>query len=139
MNLDINKLIRNVSQVKLQGGLFAKASIVIIIVSLCLFGIAALTGNVWVSIGAIVLIFVLAFVILWRLINFANKNPQAAILEGAQFLVHEQMQLAAKGVKEIPQSLDRLSEETTLVIDDKTKEEAEKPDEEEIRKEGRDG
>ena len=130
MNVDINKMIRNVSQVKLQGGLFAKASLVIIVVSLCLFGVAALTGNIWVSIGAIGLIFILAFTILWRLINFANKNPQAAILEGAQFLVHEQMQLAAKGIKEIPQSIDQLTEEKPLVIDDKTKKEAEKPDEE---------
>jgi len=128
MNVDINKMIRNVSEVKLRGGLFAKASIVIIVVSLCIFGIAAFLGNMWVSIGAIVLIFTLAFVIMWRLINFANKNPQAAILEGAQFLVHEQMQLAAKGVKEIPQSIDQLTEDKTLIIDDKTKEEAEKPD-----------
>ena len=136
MNVDINKLIRNVSQVKLQGGLFAKASIVIIVVSICLFGIAAIASNLWVSIGAIVLIFLLAFIIMWRLINFANRNPQAAILEGAQLLVHEQMQLAAKGIKEIPDTLNNLTEDTNVTIDDKSKELANKSDEQ-IEKEGK--
>ena len=129
MNLDIGKLINNVSRVKLKGGIFAKASLVIIIVSLCIFGIAATLGNIWVSCGAIGLIFILAFVILMRLINFANKNPQAAILEGAEFLVHEQIQLAAKGVKEIPNVLSNLTEETQVPIDNLAQQEANQPDE----------
>ena len=137
MNIDIGKLVKNVSQIKLKGGVFEKASRVIIIVSVCIFGIAALIGNIWVSSGAILLIFIFAFVILWRLINFANKNPQAALLEGAEFLVHEQIQLAAKGMASIPQSIANLIEETPVEIDDKAKIEASKPDEEE-RKEGED-
>lgn len=128
MNIDIGKFVKNVSQIRLKGGIFAKASIVIIVVSICLFGIAALTGNIWVSCGAIGLIFILAFVILWRLINFANKNPQAAILEGAEFLVHEQIQLAAKGVSELPQSVVNLIEETPTPTDPKMEQEANKPD-----------
>lgn len=136
MNVDIGKLINNVSQVRLKGGIFAKASVVIIIVSLCIFGIAATLGNIWVSCGAIGLIFILAFVILMRLINFANKNPQAAILEGAELLVHEQIQLAAKGIKEIPNSLSGLTTETPIQINNKVQKEANQPDELEEGKEG---
>lgn len=135
MNLDIGKIVKNVSQIRLKGEIFAKASIVIIVVSICLFGIAALTGNIWVSCSAIGLIFILAFVILWRLINFANKNPQAAILEGAEFLVHEQLQLAAKGIAEIPQSVANLIEETPIPIDAKMEKEANIPDEEQGKEE----
>ena len=40
--------------------------------------------------------FLLAFPLLWRLINFADKNPQAAILEGAEFLMHQQLVLGTK-------------------------------------------
>lgn len=128
MNVDIGKLIKNVSRIKLKGGIFAKASVVIIVVALCIFGIAALTGNIYVSCGAIGLIFILAFVILWRLINFANKNPQAAILEGAEFLVHEQIQLAAKGVGSFPQSISNPIEDTPVLINNESEQLANLPD-----------
>ena len=128
MNIDIGKLVKNVSQIKLKGGVFEKASRVIIVVSISIFGIAVLLGNIWVSSVAIGLIFIFAFVILWRLINFANKNPQAALLEGAEFLVHQQIQLAAKGIGEFPQIPNSLTEETPIVIDNKTQKEANKPD-----------
>jgi hypothetical protein len=128
MNIDFGKMVKNVSQVKLKGGVFEKASRVIIIVSVCIFGIAALLGNIWVSCGAIGLIFIFAFVMLWRLINFANKNPQAALLEGAEFLVHQQIVMAAKGIGEFPKTPNSLTEDAPIVIDDKTQSEANKPD-----------
>jgi hypothetical protein len=96
-----------------------------------LFGIAALIHNIWVSCGALLLIFTLTFVILWRLINFANNNPQAAILEGAEFLVHEQIELAAKGVASIPFSVSSLTEETPIKIDENSLAIANLPDSEE--------
>jgi hypothetical protein len=130
MNIDVGKLIKNVSQIKLKGGIFSKASTVIIVISICIFAIAALTKNLWVSVGAIALIFTLTFVILWRLINFANKNPQAAILEGAEFLVHEQIQLAAKGIGTISSSLSNVIEETPVLLDEESQKIAELPDEE---------
>ena len=61
------------------------------------------------------LTFILTFVILWRLINFANKNPQAAIL-GAQFLVHEQIQLAAKGIPSLPNTIQYLKEDKPIEL-----------------------
>ena len=129
MGIDIGKLIKNVSQIKLKGGIFTKASIVIIIVSLCLFGIAFKTNNIWISCGTIGLIFILAFIILWRLINFANKNPQAAILEGAEFLIHEQIELAAKGISEIPKLSSDMTEDNPVVIDTEQIKLVNKPDE----------
>ncbi|MFA6151245.1 MAG: hypothetical protein WC716_07995 [Chitinophagaceae bacterium] len=128
MDTDFSKLIQNVSKVKLQGGIFAKASIVLIIVSICIASIAALAGNIWVSCGAIGVIFILTFVILWRLINFANNNPQAAILEGAEFLVHEQIKLAAKGVGSFPSLTSNLTEETPIIIDEAIQNKANQPD-----------
>jgi len=115
MDLDIDKLVSNVSKITLKGGIFAKTCTVLIIVSLSFFGISYFAKNIWISGVAIGFIFILTFVILWRLINFANKNPQAAILEGAEFLVHEQIQLAAKGIPSIPDSL------ALLMVDDPSK------------------
>jgi hypothetical protein len=128
MNVDINQLIKNVSEVKLKGGIFATASWVVIVVSICLFAVAALAGNVWISCATIGLIFILAFVILWKLISFANKNPQAAILEGAQFLVHEQIQLAAKGVPTIVPNVNSYVEAEPVLKDAKLEETANTPE-----------
>ena len=58
--------------------------------------IASAVHMVWVSVLALALLFLLSFPLLWRLINFAEKNPQAALFEGAEFLAHEQMQLGMK-------------------------------------------
>jgi len=56
----------------------------------------------WVSVLALVLVFALCFPLLWRLVNFADRNPQAALLEGAEFLVHEQMRLGMKSSPVLP-------------------------------------
>ncbi|MFA6198128.1 MAG: hypothetical protein WC734_03175 [Patescibacteria group bacterium] len=126
MDYDISKLIKTATGIKLKGGIFTKVCVVIIIVSLCIFGIAIRANNQWMSIGSILLIFIFAIVILWRLINFANKNPQAAILEGAEFLIHEQIQLAAKGKPEISKKLSEMEEDKPIEI---TESAAQIPDE----------
>ncbi|NQU85157.1 MAG: hypothetical protein HQ541_05290 [Mariniphaga sp.] len=46
MGFDIEKLVKNVSKIKLKGGVFEKASRVIIVVSICIFGIAVFLGNI---------------------------------------------------------------------------------------------
>jgi hypothetical protein len=128
MEMDFNKLIKNFSRVKLKGGIFGKTCTVLIVVSFTMFGISYVTKNVWISGAAIGLIFILSFIMLWRLINFANKNPQAAILEGAEFLIHEQMQLAAKGVPNLPQTLTLFMEEKPVEIEEEKLKSLNQPD-----------
>ena len=140
MNLDFGELIKNVAKVKLGGGVFGKTCTVIMVVAVTIGVIAWASGNLWVSIGAIGLIFIMTFVLLWRLISFANKNPQAAILEGAEFLVHQQIELASKGVPSIP--IRNITAELPITINDTIKALAEKPDDQNkavIRKEDNNG
>ena len=132
MDFDIGKIFEQISKLKLKGGIFQKASIVVIVISICIFIMAILIGNIWLTSGSILLIFILAFVTLWRLLNFADKNPQAAILEGAEFLVHERIQLAAKGIDKIPESNANVIEETYIELDIESQREANKPDVKEV-------
>ncbi len=120
MPYDLNKIIKSATGIKLKGGIFTKVCVVIIIVSICLSVIALQANNLWMSVGAILLIFIFSTVVLWRLINFANKNPQAAILEGAEFLIHEQIQLAAKGDPDIPKKLSEMTVEKPTEIEAQT-------------------
>lgn len=129
MNIDIGELVNNVSKVTLKGGIFAKTCSVLIIVAISMLGISFFAKNIWISGISIFLIFFLTLVILWRLINFANKNPQAAILEGAQFLVHEQIQLAAKGIPSLPNTIQYLKEDKPIELKDNIEAESNKPDE----------
>lgn len=132
MDLDFNKLLQNVSKVKLHGGVFGKSCIVLVIVSFSMLGITWAVKLAWISALALVLLFTLVFIILWKLISFAAKNPQAAILEGAEFLTHERLQLAAKGKQNIPFLPSDFSEEKPLVLGEEEKKLLDVPDEEHI-------
>lgn len=81
-----------------------KVCTVLIVIAAAMAVIAWAVHMVWVSVLALALLFLLSFPLLWRLINFAEKNPQAALFEGAEFLAHEQMQLGMKTTPVLPPS-----------------------------------
>lgn len=96
----LGSILDKVAKISLRGGVVSKVCIVLIVVALVMGAIAWTVKIVWVSVLAAVLVFVLCFTMLWRLISFADRNPQAAILEGAEFILHEQ--LLRLGTKELP-------------------------------------
>ena len=98
---DIQTILHNVSKIRLPGGMVGKVCTVLIVVAIAMAGIAWTVKLPWVSALAIVLVFLLSFVMLWRVITFADRNPQAAILEGAEFLLHAQLMLGTKANPQI--------------------------------------
>ena len=99
---NFDRAIDGLTKVTLRGGVVGKVTFTVAFVSLALGSIAWTVANIWLSAAALLLIFTLSFVMLWRLINFADRNPQAALLEGAEFLVHEQIVHASKSLPSIP-------------------------------------
>jgi hypothetical protein len=89
------------SQIRLGSGLLGKSAVVIGLL-ICCVGVAivrlrsdeAIVGTV--LIGAV--IFFAWFI---HIIRFADKHPDTALLEGAQWVKHQQDQLAAKGRAQI--------------------------------------
>ncbi|MEI7733763.1 MAG: hypothetical protein WCO56_29630 [Verrucomicrobiota bacterium] len=96
MPIDFANTLRSVSKVKLRGGVVGKVSTVLIVFCICVAGLAVFSKNETVLGISIAGIIIVVFTMLWRLINFADKNPQAAILEGAEFLLHQQMLMGSK-------------------------------------------
>ena len=94
----------SISNVKLRGGVVGKVCTVLIVVAAAMAVIAWAVKIVWVSVLALTFLFLLCFPILWRLLTFAEKNPQAALFEGAEFLAHEQMQWGMKSTPVLPDS-----------------------------------
>jgi hypothetical protein len=104
MPINFETIIQNVSKVKLQGGVVGKVCRVLIFVAVSLAAISLSVRVTWVAALCAAFLFILVFVMGWRLISFADKNPQAALLEGAEFLVHEQLTMGMKGNPKLPAS-----------------------------------
>lgn len=102
MNVDFGKLIKNVSSVKLGKGIFGKTATILIVLIVTFGFIAWSAHNVWVCIGALILITFIVTLILLRLIGLAEKTPQTVILEGAEFILHQQIEIASKGMPTLP-------------------------------------
>ena len=98
MNLpfSFDKAIEGLTKVTLRGGVVGKVTFAVVFTSLSIALIAWSVKNIWISAAALAAVFLLALSLLWRLINFADRNPQAALLEGAEFIVHEQIVHASK-------------------------------------------
>lgn len=96
MDFDLAKAFRNAANIKLPGGVVGKVCTVLTVTTICIAGLGMLSRNEWIMAAGIGAIGLIVFPLLWRVINFADRNPQAALLEGAQFLVHQQMVLGTK-------------------------------------------
>lgn len=94
--MSFDKILERVSKVRLSGGLVGRVCTVLVVACTALGAIGVWSRNEWIMGGSILAIFALAFPMLWRIIGFAEQNPHAAILDGAQFLKLEQLLLASK-------------------------------------------
>jgi hypothetical protein len=96
MEIDLTKMLRQAGRIRFRGGVVGKVCTVLTVSSICIAGLGIWSGNPWIMGGGILAIVAFAFPMLWKVINFADKNPQAALLEGAEFLVHQQIVLGTK-------------------------------------------
>lgn len=100
--MDLEKILQRVGNVKLRGGIFGKMTWAVIVICICVTVLAYSTENLYISSATIVLMMAFALYFFSRLLNFAERHPQIAILDGSEFLVHEQILHAAKGQGVIP-------------------------------------
>lgn len=97
----VGQLLDKVAKVKLRGGVVGKLSLVMMIAAGSMAVMAWVASNVWVSGGMGLLLFLLVLILGLRLVNFADKNPRAALFEGAELLLHEQLTIGMKGLPQI--------------------------------------
>ncbi len=99
---NFDRVIDGLSRVILRGGVVGKVTFAVTLVSFIMALIAWTVSNIWLSAATIFLVFIFAISMFWRLINFADRHPQAALLEGAEFLIHEQIVHTSKSMPTIP-------------------------------------
>ena len=125
----VEKTLQTASAIKLPSGVVGKVSFVVVVASICLSAMAAISGNAWIIGVSIAAVFLLAFLTMWRLINLADRNPQAALLEGPEFLIHQQILLGTKANPSIPLKIEALTEESHEELHPGEKALLDKPDE----------
>src|SRR5262245_22021579 len=113
---NLEKALQSVSKIKLSGGVVGRVCHVIMVVSVCFAVLGAWSRNPWITGGGIVALFAFAFPLLWKAIRFAEKNPYAAMLDGSQLLVHQQMMLGTKAQPTLPAARVTVIEEVDLAV-----------------------
>lgn len=119
MQLNFESILQKVSKVRLPSGMVGKVSIVLIVFCISMTAIAFMTKNEIILISIAAMIFFLCLIGILKLIKFASLHPETALMEGAEFLIHEQIKYASKGSSEFlfnPQNLVQASE--VKMIDD---------------------
>ena len=99
---DIPKMVARISNVRLRGGVVGKVSTVLIAVCIAMAVISWSVRLWWISLIAILAIVALCFPLLWRLVTFAERNPYAALFEGAELLAHERLKFGTKETPTLP-------------------------------------
>ena len=127
-SIDLRSILDTASKITLPGGVVGKVCKVLIFIALAFAAIAWSVKVVWVSMAALGMLFLLCFVILWRLVSFADRNPQAAILEGAEFIMHEQLRLGTKANPQLPSAEGDFIEATPVTLSPEERATIQEPD-----------
>ena len=128
----LDKITQSMSRLNLKGGLASKICYVLIFSSLAIAAIAWSVRLVWVSALSLAMIFTLIVIFLWRLINLAEKHPQSALMEGAEFLIHEQLMMGTKQEPAILVSESDMVERAPILLTQAEKKTLEQPDQEQL-------
>ena len=100
--MGIDKALESAKSIKLTGGVFGKTTLLLIILCLCVGTLCFKLNIWWMTLILVLPLMTIVTYVVCRCLNFAEKNPQAAIMEGAELLMHERIVYGMKGVSELP-------------------------------------
>ena len=98
----LDKALETLKSVKLTGGIFGKTTLLLIVLCICVAAVCVRTGNLWLSLVLMAPLMGLVFYALKRCLDFAEANPYAAIMDGAELLVRERLIHGQKGQEALP-------------------------------------
>lgn len=114
------KEIESIQKVKLNGGIFGKAALVLMILIIAVSAVCFKLSTWWLILVLMLTMMAIVFYGLKRAMDFAVANPQAAVMEGAELLQHEKIAHEAKlsgRVVQLPPTTDHPIPKLEGVID----------------------
>lgn len=101
--MDIPEALESLKSINLRGGIFGKTTTLLVVLCVCVSATICIASPVWwIVLVLMIPLMAMVFYALKRCLDFAEKNPQAAIMEGAELLVHEKLMFAQKHQTEDP-------------------------------------
>lgn len=100
--MSLDKMLESVKTIKLTGGIFGKTSLLLIVLCICVAAVSLKVDVWWAPLALMLPLMAIVLYALKRGLDFAEKNPQAAIMDGAEFLVHERIVHGRKGQNLLP-------------------------------------
>ncbi len=98
----LEKALESIKAIKLKGGIFEKTTTLLIVLCICVAAVC-ISIRMWqIALGLMIPLMFMVFYTLKKCIDFAERNPYAAIMDGAELLVHEKIVHGQKGQSEIP-------------------------------------
>ncbi len=94
--MDLLKQIDQLKSIKLSGGVFGKTTTLMVVLTICLSVISIKIELWWITLVLMLPVMGIVFYSLKRILDFVEKNPQAAIMEGAELLIYEKLNYAHK-------------------------------------------
>lgn len=84
------------SKVSLKGGVVNKICRVLIMLIVGASAVLCFVRNVWLAAFVILGVFIIVSYFLRRLCSLAENNPQVALMDGVEYLMHEQLTIQTK-------------------------------------------
>jgi hypothetical protein len=81
------------SKITLRGGIVGRITWILISVCFSAMGMVWSVRSEWVTLAGLLLMCATVLILGIKALRFAEKNPQTALMEGAELLIHEQMKL----------------------------------------------
>lgn len=94
--INMDKIFQGLTKVSFRGGVVGRTTFIIGLVCVLITSIILFYGVLWFACAGITVMVTFAFIFLWRLINFADRNPQAALLEGSQLVTLRKIEQSSK-------------------------------------------
>ncbi len=100
--MSIDKALESIKSIKLKGGIFGKTITLLIVLCICVATVCVAASMWQITLLLMFPLMILVFYGFKRCIDFAEKNPYAAIMDGAELLIHDRLLHGRKGQDEIP-------------------------------------
>jgi hypothetical protein len=94
--MDISDTLSKIKGINLRGGIFGKTTTLLIVLTVSVAAVCIAVRVYWTAIVLMLPLMAMIFYALKRCFDFAQANPQAAIMEGAELLIHEKLMFSQK-------------------------------------------
>lgn len=100
--MNFEKALESVKAIKLTGGIFGKTILLLIVLCISVAAVCFRAEMWWLSLILMLPLMGIVTYALKRCLDFAEKNPYVAIMDGAELLIHERIVHGRKGQEALP-------------------------------------